>query len=111
MGFKLYSGALGGLNRTMNITIDDLSVQWYIKELDLKQGDSIRFFARYGGCGTIQKGFSLGVLKDAPTNIGAKTEKDGIKFYIEEDDLWYFDQRDFSITFNEKNQEPEFHTV
>lgn len=93
----------------MNIKISNEAAAWYKQELDLKSGDYVRFFARYGGCSTVQSGFSLGVAKDSESNdIGVKTELDGITFYIEEKDLWYFDEHDLIIEFNQNYKEPEF---
>ncbi|WP_078546902.1 HesB/YadR/YfhF family protein [Litchfieldia alkalitelluris] len=92
----------------MNLSIVEQAVNWYKTELHLKEGDYVRFFVRYGGAGGIQPGFSLGVSKDSPSTVGSKTENSGITFYIEEDDLWYFDEHDLAIQYNEKMNEPVF---
>lgn len=76
--------------------------------LDLKEGDQVRFFVRYGGCSNVQKGFSLGVSKDEPQQIGVSAEKDGITFFVEESDVWYFDGHDLLVTYNESAEEPVF---
>ncbi|MDE3838736.1 hypothetical protein C0966_04995 [Bacillus methanolicus] len=93
----------------MKIQISDEAAAWYKDEMLLKEGDFVRFFTRYGGCSTVQQGFSLGVSNEEPNDIGAETKKDGITFYIEEKDLWYFDENDLLIEFNPKIGEPEFH--
>ncbi|AIE59935.1 hypothetical protein BMMGA3_07625 [Bacillus methanolicus MGA3] len=93
----------------LKIQISDEAAAWYKDEMFLKEGDFVRFFARYGGCSTVQQGFSLGVSNEEPIDIGAETKKDGITFYIEEKDLWYFDENDLLIEFNSKLGEPEFH--
>jgi uncharacterized protein YneR len=92
----------------MNIHIEDQAAQWYQEEMLLNKGDFVRFFARYGGCSTVQQGFSLGVSNEQPHDAGVQTEKNGITYFIEEKDLWYFDNHDLFVTFNEKAQEPEF---
>lgn len=43
----------------MNIIITPKALDWFKKEMDLQAGDAIRFFARYGGCSTVQKDFLL----------------------------------------------------
>ncbi|EIJ77989.1 hypothetical protein PB1_10484 [Bacillus methanolicus PB1] len=93
----------------MKIQISDKAAAWYKDEMLLKEGDFVRFFARYGGCSTVQQGFSLGVSNEEPNDIGAETKKEGITFYIEEKDLWYFDENDLLVDFNYKLGEPEFH--
>ncbi|MDP4163330.1 MAG: HesB/YadR/YfhF family protein [Bacillota bacterium] len=92
----------------MKITISEEAANWYQTEMNLASGNYVRFFVRYGGCSTVQSGFSLGVSNEEPVDLGVGTEKNGITFYIEEKDLWYFDQHDLSVDFNKKHSEPVF---
>jgi uncharacterized protein YneR len=93
----------------MNILIDREAAIWYKEELGLTEGDFVRFFVRYGGCSTVQSGFSLGVAKEDETNdIAVKTIVNGITFYIDEKDVWYFDGHDLIVKFNSAFGEPEF---
>lgn len=92
----------------MQIFISDEATQWYQSELNLQKGDQVRFFARYGGVSTVQNGFSLGIQLDEPFTIGAKVEKNQILYFIEENDLWYFDQHDLYVNYNPKLDEPEY---
>lgn len=93
----------------MKIIISDKAAQWYQNEMLLNKGDYVRFFARYGGCSTVQQGFSLGISNEKPVNIGVSTDINGIHYYIEEKDLWYFDDKDLVAEFNEVAEEPEYH--
>ncbi|MDQ0229936.1 HesB/YadR/YfhF family protein [Metabacillus malikii] len=92
----------------MEITIDDNALNWYKDELNLNNGDSVQFFVRYGGCSNVQKGFSLGVTKQTPDEIGSKVEKNGITFFIENRDLWYFDNHNLHVVLDNKLNEPIF---
>ena len=92
----------------MNITVSKEALQWYKEELEISNGDMVKFFVRYGGCSTVQRGFSLGVAKQQPVLIGAETNIDGITFYIEDQDLWYFENNDLNVTFDEEKDEPAF---
>ncbi|WP_062047204.1 HesB/YadR/YfhF family protein [Bacillus sp. JCM 19034] len=93
----------------MNIEVTKPAIQWFKDEFDLnKEHPYIRIFARYGGCGSLQSGFSLGISAERPNKIGAKTEVDGIIFYIEEQDLWYFDNHHLKVKYSRKHQEIEF---
>ncbi|MGG0413911.1 HesB/YadR/YfhF family protein [Peribacillus simplex] len=93
----------------MKLTISDQAAKWYIDELGLQEGSHLRFYVRYGGHSTVQSGFSLGIMQEEPETAAAVTTMNEIKFYVEEKDLWYFDDHDLLITFNEKLTEPEFH--
>ncbi|WP_455675581.1 HesB/YadR/YfhF family protein [Pradoshia sp.] len=93
----------------MKIVIDEQSVAWYKEELILEDGDSIRFFPRYGGYSPIQSGFSLGISPEPVKDGKVKTESGGLTFFVEEEDLWYFDGHDLEIRFEEKKAEPTFH--
>lgn len=93
----------------MNIMITKKAFDWYKQELGLKPGDAIRFFARYGGFSTVQKGFSLGMEKDEPAGgPAAQTTVDGVTFFVEDSDQWYFDGRDLTVDLDEKSGEPVF---
>ena len=92
----------------MNIHMSDQALEWYKKELHLENGDNIKFQVRYGGYSTVQKGFSLGIVKEDPDQPVATVEKDGITFFVEEKDAWYFDNHDLHIKFDEKLNEPKF---
>lgn len=92
----------------MNIIVNDRAAAWYKEEMLLNKGDYVRFFARYGGCSTVQQGFSLGVSSEVPHQIGFEVVKDDIHYYIEEKDLWYFDGKDLYVDFNEQVNEPVF---
>lgn len=92
----------------MQIKMSEQVFQWYKEELSLTKGDHIRFYIRYGGLNCFVKGFSLGLEKDTPEETQTRIEKDGITFFIEDRDTWYFDNKDLVIEYNEKLNEPEF---
>ncbi|GAE35756.1 HesB/YadR/YfhF family protein [Halalkalibacter akibai] len=95
----------------MNIQVTKPALQWFKDEFNLKEKDEyIRFFARYGGCGSIQSGFSLGIHheEEKPVSVGAREETDGIVFFIAEEDIWYFKGYDLKVKYSRKNEEIEF---
>ncbi|MGM9922759.1 MAG: HesB/YadR/YfhF family protein [Bacillus sp. (in: firmicutes)] len=92
----------------MKINISDEAAKWYEQELNLQKGDNVRFFARYGGESTIHSGFSLGIELEDPIAIGASVKKNDIQYFIEENDLWYFNQHDLYVGYNAKQDEPEY---
>ncbi|MGN1400617.1 MAG: HesB/YadR/YfhF family protein [Bacillus sp. (in: firmicutes)] len=92
----------------MKITLTDAAAQWYEEELDLSEGDYVRFYVRYGGNSQIQPGFSLGIQIESPLEVGASAEINGITYFIESEDSWYFDGKDLSVSFNGSLNEPRF---
>lgn len=92
----------------MKITLSEDAAKWYEQELALKKGDYVRFFVRYGGNSTIQTGFSLGIQIDEPISVGTAITFNGINYYIEETDLWYFDSKELHIQMDQALNEPVF---
>ncbi|WP_407269475.1 HesB/YadR/YfhF family protein [Radiobacillus sp. PE A8.2] len=92
----------------MAITITQPAAKWYIDEMDLQEGDYVRFFVRYGGSGGIVSGFSLGISNDEPSNPAMQVTEQGVTFYVENSDLWYFDGMNFHIKYKRKYGEIEY---
>jgi len=88
----------------MKITITDDAINWFENEMNIKAGDTVRFFARYGGNSTIHTGYSLGVTKEKPIDIGESTTINNVVYFINETDLWYFKDYNLNVTLNEMNE-------
>ncbi|PBB04858.1 MULTISPECIES: HesB/YadR/YfhF family protein [Salimicrobium] len=89
----------------MNITVSEEAAQWYKEEMDLTEGDAIQFFVRYGGSGGLQPGLSLGMKIETPYEPVAETNVEGILFFVEKADEWYFDTYSLKITYDENLEE------
>lgn len=89
----------------MNLVVEQSAARWYKQEMGLTVGDSIRIYVRLGGCGSVHPGLSLGVTKDEPRSIGLREDIDGITYFIEEDNLWYLENKSLRISFDEKYEE------
>jgi len=81
----------------MNITLTDEALQWFKNEMEVETGDTIRFYARYGGSSPFHEGFSLGMTREEPLEMGVHTEADGITYYIEQKDLWFFNDYNLHV--------------
>ncbi|CQR46009.1 Iron-sulphur cluster biosynthesis [Paraliobacillus sp. PM-2] len=93
----------------MELSITQPAVKWFINEMDLKEGDFVRFFVRYGGHGGIHKGFSLGIsTNDTPNDPALRTTGNGITFFVEKSDAWYFDGMNFHIKYTRKFDDIDF---
>lgn len=73
----------------MQLTLSDSVVSLYKKEMELRDGESVRLYVRVGGIGS--GGFSVGVMRDLPTPQSFIIEKQGISFFVTPDDFWYVD--------------------
>ncbi|CAM4494489.1 HesB/YadR/YfhF family protein [Paenibacillus typhae] len=83
----------------MDMTISPEAAAWFKKELNLKNGDSIRLFPRYSSGGGLHPGFSLGIATEPPARPAAEAEQGGLIFYMEEQDLWYMEGYSLSINY------------
>ncbi|WP_054710683.1 HesB/YadR/YfhF family protein [Bacillus sp. JCM 19041] len=93
----------------MNIHITKPALAWFKEEFE--KGESmvpIRLFGRYGGCGSLQSGFSLGISQTEPLQPVAIKEEEGFRFFIEEQDSWYFDHHNVKIKYSRKLDEIQF---
>ncbi|MGM8214897.1 HesB/YadR/YfhF family protein [Bacillaceae bacterium W0354] len=90
----------------MDIHITEEAVDWFVDELDLESGDVIRFFAKYGGNSSFQSGFTIGMSIGEARKPVVEVEQKGIKFQVDESDLWFFDREDLYIFL--KNGEAEY---
>ncbi|MFC4810323.1 HesB/YadR/YfhF family protein [Paenibacillus sp. GCM10023250] len=89
----------------MKLSVEQSAARWYIREMDLSDGDHLRIFVRLGGSGSVQPGYSLGVMKDIPRNPGIKDVVEGITFYMESDNLWFLEDRELIIRFMEQEDD------
>ncbi|WLR59861.1 HesB/YadR/YfhF family protein [Guptibacillus hwajinpoensis] len=92
----------------MKMTITKPALNWFKREMDLEKGDNLRFFVRVGGCSTVQDGFSLGMTVEEPTEPALTLEEEGITFFVEQKDIWFFEDQDFAVKFSRKKEEIEF---
>ncbi|MFJ8462195.1 HesB/YadR/YfhF family protein [Lysinibacillus xylanilyticus] len=81
----------------MNIALTDEALQWFKQEMEVESGDTIRFYARYGGSSPFHEGFSLGMTREEPIEIGVKTVLDDVIYYIDEKDLWFFNDHNLHV--------------
>lgn len=89
----------------MKIVLSDEALQWFNEEMEVSKGESIRFFARYGGSSPLHAGFSLGVTKEEPDDASVQVERDGVLYYIEDRDEWFFDGHDLIVEIDSKLNE------
>ena len=93
----------------MEIVISASALKWFKDEVELKEGDMVKFFPKVYGNSPVQEGFSLGFTVDnTPIDVIVKVEVEGLLFYIEERDLWFFNGHNLHVDYNEKTEEVEY---
>jgi uncharacterized protein YneR len=85
------------------------TAEYIIKDLQAVAGNKIRFFVRLGGCSTAQEGFSLGINKDTPKHPAVVLDRQNHEFFIEEEDEWFFDQKDLTVSVEDDEIRFKFH--
>ncbi|MFD3261025.1 HesB/YadR/YfhF family protein [Paenibacillus lentus] len=90
------------------INVTKEAAGWFKNELGVQEGQAIRFFARYSAGGTIHPGFSLGIEIESPVSPGTVSEVEGIKFYMEDKDLWYLKGYNLNVVYNQMHHDIEY---
>lgn len=90
----------------MNLEITEKAIEWFKDELEFNDDQALRFFVRYGGEFQLKQGFSpaFTVEELSSSEVGFKDEKNDIPFFIDEKDLWYFDDNDLVIDLNDNGE-------
>src|SRR6476661_3237450 len=84
----------------MKISIDEKAFAWFTKEFEFSKPFSIRMFPQYAGFGQKHQGYSLGFSAETPTNAEYKQEINGVTFYFEETDAWFFSDTETCLSIN-----------
>ncbi len=93
----------------MKIVISKSALTWFKDEVELKKGDKVKFYPKVYGNSPVQEGFSLGFTVDnTPIDLVTKFEAEGLMFYIEETDMWFFNGHDLHVDYNPKTDEIEY---
>jgi uncharacterized protein YneR len=92
----------------LNIHISKAALTWFKEEVGLDTGSYVRFYPMIYGNSPVQENFSLGFSIEAPVDAIASSEAEGIHFYVEETDVWYFNGHDLYVEFNEAMDEVEY---
>ncbi|MUK90580.1 hypothetical protein GMD78_19675 [Ornithinibacillus sp. L9] len=91
----------------MSIHISNEAAKWFKEEMDLEQGDHVQFFLKiYGGIPTVHPNYFLGVAVGKQGSIREKDETEGITFYYNDEDEWFFS--DYNLEVIRKNDEVEY---
>ena len=93
----------------MNLTVDQAAANWFKEEVGLRPNAGICFKTKIYASSPINPGFGIAVEPLEPENPIASYQADnGLVFFIEENDEWFFKGYDLKVTLSEDNQEPYY---
>ncbi|RHW34163.1 hypothetical protein D1B31_19895 [Neobacillus notoginsengisoli] len=85
----------------MFLSLDEKAIHWFSKEFEINAPFSIRLFPQYAGFGQKHKGYSLAFSAETPVNASFTQEMNGLIFFIEENDRWFFEDTKTYLFFDE----------
>lgn len=89
----------------MYISIDERAISWFTREFEVNKPFNIRMFPQYAGFGNKHKGFSLAFSAETPANIGYTNDVNGITFFIDVNDIWFFEDTETCFTVDHLSDE------
>ncbi|MHC5247744.1 HesB/YadR/YfhF family protein [Enterococcus sp. LJL90] len=92
----------------MKITVTDQALAWFKKELTFPAGSGVHFYGKVYGATNVHEGFSVGMSVDQPVAPIYSETIDGILFFVEETDAWFFADYDLLVDYDEKLEEPNY---
>lgn len=93
----------------MKIIVSPEAAAWYQEEVGIKEGFGIRFKSKIYADSPIMEGFGLAFDTDEPFKPIAETRtENGILFFVEENDEWFFNGHDLQVDLDNKRQEPTY---
>ena len=93
----------------MKLTVDEQAANWFKEEVGIREGAGIRIKAKIYGGSPVREGFGLAIDPvEALSPIASFEAENGVFFFIEDTDEWFFDEHDLTITLNEALNEPHY---
>lgn len=85
----------------MFLSIDEKAAIWFTQEFEFNKPFTIRMFPQYAGFGEKHKGYSLAFSIETPENIAYSKEVNGITFFVESSDIWFFENTETYLSFDD----------
>lgn len=92
----------------MKLTITPKAQGWFKRELELAEGQGIKFYGKVYGKTQVHDGFSVGMSVDIPESPLVETTLEDQLFYIEEADEWFFKGYDLVVDYDTELDEPKY---
>lgn len=96
----------------MKLEITDRASEWFQNEMALSNGMGVRFFGKVYGKSPVHDGFSLGMVRDDhPIAPVVNTEKNGVHYFVDGQDEWFFKGYDFLVDYDQENDGPKYEYI
>lgn len=95
----------------MFLTIDPQVSAWFQTEMELEEGEAIRFLGKVYGNTEIHDGFSIGIRLEPPKKPLVETIVDGVLYYIETQDEWFFHSYSLQVELDTSLNEPTYRFI
>lgn len=92
----------------MKLTITSKAQAWFKQELELAEGQGIKFYGKVYGKTQVHDGFSVGMAVDTPERPLIEENVNGMLFFVEEADEWFFKGYDLVVDYDEELDEPKY---
>lgn len=92
----------------MKLAVTEKAIEWFKKELVVDNGMGVRFYGKVYGKTQVHEGFSVGMAVDVPSQPVVEETIDGLLFFIDETDEWFFKGYDLVVDYDEKLDEPKY---
>lgn len=88
----------------MQIRISDQALKFFKEDMDLGSGDAVRFTSKVYGKTNIHEGVSVMVQVSQPQKVLVSETIDGITFFAEEDDAWFYNDHSLEVDYDEEEE-------
>lgn len=92
----------------MKLTITSKAQAWFKQELELAEGQGIKFYGKVYGKTQVHDGFSVGMAVDTPESPLVEEKDNGILYFVEEADEWFFKGYDLVVDYDAELDEPKY---
>ncbi|MTD38444.1 iron-sulfur cluster biosynthesis protein [Erwinia sp. CPCC 100877] len=92
----------------MELVITPRAQQWFKEEVGVTPDTGIRFYGKIYGKTEVHDGFSIAMSVEAPDQPLIIEVIDGITYFIEETDDWFFKGYDLQVDYDENKDEPKY---
>lgn len=92
----------------MQLTVTPKAQEWFEKEVGASPDSGIRFFGKIYGKTEVHEGFSIAMSVEQPEQPLIKEVLNGIPYFIDETDDWFFNGYDLTVDYDELKDEPKY---
>lgn len=92
----------------MQLTVTPKANEWFEEEVGVNPDSGIRFFGKIYGQTEVHDGFSIAMSVEQPDQPLIKNVINGIPYFIEEADDWFFNGYDLTVDYDEEKNEPKY---